>query len=92
MSALKVFLLFSMACLALPEQPSPKCKLVTVWGVTGCETAGQQPCAKGYHKQQACPANPMIKAPCRMLCVLDVPKDVAKKGGDQKKSDASPQP
>jgi hypothetical protein len=53
------------------KPPPPDCKPITYFGVSGCELSAQGECPKGYHKQAACPANPMIKAPCRMICVKD---------------------
>jgi hypothetical protein len=88
MGALKIFGFLCLAYATWGQQAQPECKRVTFWGVTGCETASQQKCAKGYHKQLACPANPMIKAPCHWLCVADAPKT----DGNQKKIDATPRP
>jgi hypothetical protein len=53
------------------EAPPPECKPITYFGVSGCEPTGQGECPKGYHVQVACPTNPMIKAPCRKVCVAD---------------------
>jgi hypothetical protein len=36
----------------------------------------------GYHKQAACPKDPRMKAPCRMICVADA------KPGKKSKPDA----
>ncbi len=53
------------------QSPPPDCKPLTYFGVSGCEPTPQGECPKGYHKQAACPTNPMMKAPCRMVCVAD---------------------
>jgi hypothetical protein len=53
------------------ETPPADCKPIAYFGVSGCELSAQGDCPKGYHKQAACPANPMIKAPCRLICVKD---------------------
>ena len=84
----QIFVLFSFGWLALAQQAPPECKVATYWGVTGCEAFAQGECAKGYHKQLACPANPKIKAPCHWLCVVDAPK----KDQGQKKNDSSNHP
>ena len=88
MRALQIFVLSGLGCLALAQQGPPECKAVTYWGVTGCEPTAHGECAKGYHKQAACPTNPMIKAPCRLLCVADAPKP----DGAKKKAPASASP
>jgi len=49
----------------------PGCQPLTYFGVQGCQLSAQGTCPKGYHKQLACPTNPMIKAPCRQMCVAD---------------------
>src|SRR5260370_20173367 len=49
----------------------PACKPLTYFGVHGCEPSAQGTCLKGYHKQLACPTNPMMKVPCRVVCVAD---------------------
>ncbi len=60
------------ASFGFAQEPIPAdCKPITYWGTSGCELSAQGDCPKGYHKQAACPANPMIKAPCRMICVKD---------------------
>lgn len=85
MRAFQIVVLFAFSWLALAQEAPPKCKTVTYWGVTGCELSEGGTCAKGYHRQVACPTNPMIKAPCRALCVADSPKDGSKKKDDAKK-------
>ena len=63
------------------DAPPPDCKPITYFGVSGCELRAQGDCPNGYHKQAACPTNPMIKAPCRMICVKDsAPKTKPKSG------------
>jgi|GEM_PF-5091873 len=56
----------------------PPCKPLTYFGVTGCVPDERGECLRGYHKQAACPTNPMIKAPCRLLCVADKNADEPK--------------
>jgi len=80
--ALNTFVMFSLGWLALAQHAPPECKLVTYWGITGCEASAQDECATGYHKQLACPTNPMIKAPCHWLCVADTPKKDRRAGDD----------
>jgi hypothetical protein len=81
--------LLSFGWLAVAQQQAlPGCKLVTYWGVTGCEAPCQSRCGKGYHQHLACPTNPMMKAPCHCLCVADA----AKKDRGQKKDDTSQHP
>ena len=53
------------------QAPPPECKPLTYFGVSGCEPTLQGACPKGYHKQAACPTDPRMKAPCRMVCVAD---------------------
>jgi hypothetical protein len=53
------------------QAPPPSCKPLTYFGVQGCELSGQGKCLKGYHKQRACPTRPLMKAPCRLVCVPD---------------------
>ena len=53
------------------EVSSRACKPLIYFGVHGCEPLVQGACPKGYHKQLACPTNPMMKAPCRVVCVAD---------------------
>ena len=69
-------LMLLLVCVGLgfgQQAPPPDCKPITYFGVSGCELSAQGECPKGYHKQAACPTNPMMKAPCRMICVLDGP-------------------
>ena len=61
---------------AATEQPP--CQPLTYFGVTGCVPNERGECLRGYHKQAACPTNPMIKAPCRLLCVADKKADEPK--------------
>jgi hypothetical protein len=77
-------LILGCVCLGFgQETPPPECKPITYFGVSGCELSAQGECPKGYHKQAACPANPMIKAPCRMICVKDAaPKTKPKPGAE----------
>jgi len=73
-----------LGCLCLgfgQESPPTDCKPITYFGISGCELSAQGECPKGYHKQTACPTNPMIKAPCRVICVKDAaPKAKPKPG------------
>ena len=62
-------------------EPAPECKPLTYFGVTGCVPEATGECLRGYHKQAACPSNPMIKAPCRLLCVADAKSGKKSKGG-----------
>ena len=67
-----LILILACACLGFGQAtPPPDCKPITYFGVSGCELSAQRECPKGYHKQAACPTNPMMKAPCRMICVKD---------------------
>jgi len=72
--------LIGCVCLGFGQQvPPPECKPIPYFGVTGCQLSAQGECPKGYHKQGVCPTNPMMKAPCRMMCVRDeLPKTRAK--------------
>ena len=86
-----------LACVCLgfgQEAPPPDCKPITYFGVSGCELSAQGDCPKGYHKQAACPKNPMIKAPCRMICVKDAaPKtkpDSEKQSSEKPSSESQP--
>jgi hypothetical protein len=63
------------------DAPPPDCKPITYFGVSGCELSAQGECPNGYHKQAACPTNPMIKAPCRMICVKDSAAKTKPKSG-----------
>jgi hypothetical protein len=85
MGTFQMVVLFAFTWLALAQEAPPKCKTVKYWGVTGCDLSAEGTCAKGYHRQLACPTNPMIKAPCRALCVADRPKADLKKKDDAKK-------
>ena len=67
------------------EAPPPGCKALTYFGVTGCEPMLHGECLRGYHKQMACPTNPMMKAPCRTVCVVD------SKPGDKTEPKPSPE-
>lgn len=57
-----------------PPAQSPSCKPVTRWDVKGCERLADGSCPKDYVQKTACPSNPMIKAPCYLMCV-PAPKD-----------------
>jgi hypothetical protein len=81
--------LLSLSSLAFAQQPPSGCKVVTFWGDTGCETSAQGECAKSYHKQLACPKNPMIKAPCHYLCVADAAKKNASEKPAHEAGDAA---
>ena len=50
------------------EQP-PQCRPVTRYNVKGCEPESDGSCKKGYKKKWVCPPNPMMKAPCYLICV-----------------------
>jgi hypothetical protein len=80
-----LILILGCVCLGFgQETPPPDCKPITYFGVSGCELSAQGECPKGYHKQAACPTNPMIKAPCRMICVKDAaPKTKPKPDSEQ---------
>jgi hypothetical protein len=52
-----------------PPAESAACKAVTHWGIKGCERFTDGSCPKGHTQHVACPANPMIKAPCYLMCV-----------------------
>jgi len=80
MDSMRLLALLGLGLLSVAQQAPPDCKPVIHWGVSGCALSADGTCAKGFHKQLACPANPMIKAPCYWLCVPDAPKkDGAKK-------------
>jgi hypothetical protein len=55
-------------------QPTPACKPVTRYGVSGCEMLPDQSCPAGYHKQAVDPPDPRMKAPSYLMCVADNPK------------------
>ena len=73
------------------EAPPPGCRPLTYFGVQGCEPSREGRCPKGYHKQMACPTNPMMKAPCRQVCVADAKKDDAPKVPDTRSQAVGPQ-
>jgi len=86
---LRKWLTLLLVCLGLAfgqEAPPPDCKPITYFGVSGCELSAQGECPKGYHKQAACPTNPMIKAPCRMICVKDAASGTKPKPTSEKES------
>jgi hypothetical protein len=57
------------AWLALAQpKPLPECKPVIHYGVPGCAVSTQGACPQGYHKQGVCPPNPLMKAPCYLMC------------------------
>ena len=64
-------ILLSCVWLGFGGEGPPACEPLTYFGVQGCQLSAQGSCPKGYHKQLACPTNPMIKAPCRQMCVGD---------------------
>jgi hypothetical protein len=77
-----LMLLVVGASLGFGQETAPAdCKPITYFGTSGCELSAQGDCPKGYHKQAACPANPMIKAPCRMICVKDSAEKSKPKSG-----------
>ena len=57
---------------------------MTYFGVKGCQISDKRECPKGYHPQWICPPNPMMKAPCRLMCV----GDEAEKGEKSKEDPA----
>lgn len=61
--------------LAQAQVGQPKCKPAEYWGVKGCQPTGKGLCPRGYQGQHVCPPNPMMKAPCELLCVLDSKKN-----------------
>jgi hypothetical protein len=86
--------LFTFVWLGWAQQaPPPGCKPLTYFGVQGCEP-DQGKCLKGYHKKAACPSDPRMKAPCRLVCVADEPgkKDDGKKDDGTKGAGAAPKP
>src|SRR4029077_2011573 len=83
-------LILGCVCLGFgQETPPPDCKPITYFGVSGCELSAQGECPKGYHKQAACPTSPMIKAPCRMICVKDAAPKTKPKPDSEKQSPSS---
>jgi hypothetical protein len=83
--------LFAFVWLGWAQQaPPPGCRPLTYFGVQGCEP-DQGRCLKGYHKKPACPTDPRMKAPCRLVCVADEPgqKDDGKKNGGNKGAGAA---
>ena len=55
-----------------PQAPPPGCKPLTYFAVQCCEPSGRGNCLPGYDKQMACPTSPLMKAPCRVVCVADI--------------------
>jgi hypothetical protein len=58
-------------------QPSPACKPVKRYGVSGCELLPDRTCPPGYHKEAVGPPDPRMKAPAYLMCVADKPKPQA---------------
>jgi hypothetical protein len=73
LSAMHQYLLVLLSCvwLGVGDEGPPACEPLTYFGVQGCQLSAQGSCPKGYHKQLACPTNPMMQAPCRQMCVAD---------------------
>ena len=72
LSAMPKYPLVLLSCvwLGLRGTGPPACQPLAYFGVQGSQLSAQGTCPKGYHKQLACPANPMmIKAPCRQMWV-----------------------
>ena len=67
------YLLVLLSCVwfGFGGEGPPGCQALTYFGVQGCQLSAQGTCPQGYHKQLACPTNPMIKAPCRQMCAAD---------------------
>jgi len=66
------YLLLVAGCVYLGfAQPVPQsdCKPVTRYGVHGCDPLRNGSCPTGYDWISVCPPNPMMKAPCRLMCV-----------------------
>jgi len=66
------YLLLVVGCVCLGlAQPVPRndCKPVKRYGVHGCDPARNGSCPKGYDWIGVCPPNPMMKAPCVLMCV-----------------------
>lgn len=81
--------LFGFAWLGWAQQaPPPGCKLLTYFGVQGCES-DQGKCLQGYHKKAACPIDPRMKAPCRLMCVAN---EAASKENRKKGTAGTPKP
>jgi hypothetical protein len=57
----------------MTADPSPACKPVTRYGVSGCELLPDQTCPSGYHKQAVGPSNPQMAGPTFLMCVADKP-------------------
>ena len=55
-------------------EPSPACKPVKHYDVSGCELLPDQTCPPGYHKQAVGPPNPQMKGPTYLMCVADKPQ------------------
>ena len=71
-SAMPRYLLLVVGCVCLGlAQPVPRndCKPVKRYGVHGCDPARNGSCPKGYDWIGVCPPNPMMKAPCVLMCV-----------------------
>jgi hypothetical protein len=52
-----------------PSNPSPACKAVSHYGVSGCELLPHETCPPGYRVQSVDPPNPMMKGPSYLMCV-----------------------
>src|SRR6266853_2138419 len=63
-----LLVLVSCVWLGFGDDGPPACLALSYFGVQGCQPSAQGTCPEGYHKQLACPTNPMIKAPCRQMC------------------------
>ncbi len=67
-----LLVLLSWVWLGFGDQGPPACQALTHFGVRGCQLSAQgQRVRRGYHKQLVCLTNPVIKAPCRQMCVAD---------------------
>ncbi len=62
-----------VGCLSLgfgQKAPQP-CRPLTYFGVHGCAPSAESRCPTGYHAKAACPSDPRMKAPCRLICVAN---------------------
>ena len=51
------------------KEQAVQCRPVTHYKVKGCEPESDGSCNKEYKKTCVCPPNPMMKAPCYLICV-----------------------
>ena len=65
-----LFVLLSCFSLGFGQKAPQPCKPLTYFGVQGCAPSAEGKCPRGYQVKAVCPSNPMMKAPCRLMCVV----------------------